>query len=91
VSGSSQAIADYLAAQSNLASAERFLSTIDSTLQRIAQFPQIGRKRNELYPDLRSFPCDRYLVFYRLLSDDIEVFRVVSGYQDLSNLFEDFP
>ena len=45
-----EAIADYLAVQSSLASAERFLSGIDSTLQRIAQFPQIGRKRDELYP-----------------------------------------
>ena len=49
-----EAIADYLAAQSSLTSAERFLSGIDSTLQRIAQFPQIGRKRDELYPGSRS-------------------------------------
>lgn len=86
-----EAIADYLAAQSSLASAERFLSGVDSTLQRIAQFPQIGRKRDELYPNLRSVSYDRHLIFYRLLNDDIEVFRVVSGYQDLTALFEDLP
>ncbi len=83
-----EAIADYLATQSSLAKAERFLSGIDSALQRIAQFPQIGRKRDELYPGARSWPCEQYLVFYRLLNDDIEVFRVVSGYQDLTALFE---
>lgn len=86
-----EANADYLAAQSILTSAERFLSGIDSTLQRIAQFPQIGRRRDELYPGSRSLPYEQYLIFYRLLSNDIEVFRVVSGYQDLTILFEDSP
>lgn len=81
------AIADYLADNSSLASAEDFLSKIDATFQRIAQFPQIGRKRDELYPGLRSLPCKQYLIFYRLLNDDIEIFRVVSGYQDLTALF----
>lgn len=41
-------IADYLAIQNSLASAETFLSGVNSALQRIAQFPQIGRKRDEL-------------------------------------------
>jgi len=86
-----EAIADYLAVQSNLERAERFLHGIDSILQRIAQFPQIGRKQDELYPGSRSLPYEQYLIFYRLLNDEIEVFRVVSGYQDLTALFEDSP
>ncbi len=86
-----EAIADYLAFQSSLASAERFLNGIDSIFQRIAQFPQIGRKRDELYPSLRSLPYEKYLIFYRLLNDDIEILRVVSGYQDLTALFEESP
>ncbi|MEM6432367.1 MAG: type II toxin-antitoxin system RelE/ParE family toxin [Cyanobacteria bacterium P01_D01_bin.115] len=83
-----EAIADYLATKSNLASAESFLSGLDATLKRIAQFPQIGRKRDELYPGLRSLPYKQYLIFYRLLDDAIEVFRVVSGYQNLTALFK---
>jgi toxin ParE1/3/4 len=84
-----ETIADYLATQSSLDRAERFLTGIDSTLQRIAQFPQIGRKRDELYPGSRSLSYEQYLIFYRLLNDDIEVLRVVSGYQDLTALFDD--
>ncbi len=86
-----EAIADYLATRSSLSRSEQFLNGIDSTLQRIAQFPQIGRKRDELYPGLRSLPYEQYLIFYRLLNDDIEVLRVVSGYQDLLALFEESP
>jgi toxin ParE1/3/4 len=84
-----EAIADYLAAQSDLSRGERFLNGINSMFQRIAQFPQIGRKRDELYPDSRSLAYEQYLIFYRLLNDDIEVLRVVSGYQDLTALFDD--
>ncbi len=65
------------------------MTDIDAVFQRIAQFPQIGRKRDELYPDLRSLPYNQYLIFYRLHQDDIEIFRVVSGYQDLTALFTD--
>jgi toxin ParE1/3/4 len=86
-----EAIADYLAAQSGLSRAERFLTGIDATLQRIAEFPQMGRKRDELYSGLRSLSYEQYLIFYRLLNDDIEVLRVVSGYQDLTALFDDSP
>lgn len=84
-----EAIADYLATQGGLASAEIFLTEIDAILRRIAQFPHIGRKRDELYPNLRSLPHRQYLVFYRLMDDAIEIFRVVSGYQDLTVLFEE--
>ncbi|PSN14702.1 type II toxin-antitoxin system RelE/ParE family toxin [filamentous cyanobacterium CCT1] len=83
-----EAIADYLANQTNLASAETFLTEIDRVLQRIGQFPYIGRQRDELYPNLRSLPCRQYLIFYGLLDNEVEVFRVVSGYQDLTALFE---
>ncbi|WP_204141643.1 type II toxin-antitoxin system RelE/ParE family toxin [Halomicronema sp. CCY15110] len=82
-----EAIADFLATHSSLASAESFLIGIDATLNRVAQFPQIGRKRDELYPGLRSLPYKQYLIFYRLLDDVIEVFRIISGYQDVTVLF----
>lgn len=84
-----EAIADHLATQNSLERAEQFLNGIDSTLQRIAQFSQIGRKRDELYPGSRSLSYQQYIIFYRLLNDDIEVLRVVSGYQDLAALFDD--
>lgn len=84
-----EAIADYLAMQSNLAMAETFLTEVDQSFQRLGQFPYLGRQRDELYPGLRSLPCRQYLIFYRLLDSEIEIFRVVSGYQDLTTLFEE--
>jgi toxin ParE1/3/4 len=38
-------------------------------------------------PPLRSFPVDRYLIFYRPVKGGIQIVRVLSGYQDLTAIF----
>jgi len=92
VSRDIEAIADYLATQSGLDRAGRFLTGIDSTLQRTAQFPQIGRKRDEQYPSSRSLSYERAVPYFlSLAQDDIELLRAVSGYQDLTALFDGYP
>ena len=48
----------------------------------------MGRRRDELFPMVRSFPVDNYLIFYRPITEGIEILREVSGYQDLTRLFE---
>lgn len=84
-----EAIADYLARESSLASSESFLKTLNKTLKRLANFPELGRKRDELSSGVRSLPCKSYLIFYRLSERTIEILRVISGYQDLEALFEE--
>jgi toxin ParE1/3/4 len=82
-------IADYIARQSGIDQSERFLSKLDSKFAKIAQFPNLGRKRDEILPDLRSLPMDDYLILYMPIGPDVEIFRVISGYRDLSALFTD--
>ena len=81
-------IADYIARQSGLDIADRFLSKI-AKFAKIAQFPNLGRQRDEILPGLRSLPMDNYLILYMPIGQDVEIFRVVSGYRDLSALFTD--
>ena len=50
-------------------------------------FPGMGRSWDELAPGLRSFPIDRFLIFYTEIENGIEVARVISGYQDIESLF----
>jgi toxin ParE1/3/4 len=54
----------------------------------------MGRSRDELATNVRSFPVNDYLIFYRPIEEGIEILRVVSGYRDLEGLFlkddEDF-
>ena len=82
-------IADYIARQSGLDRADRFLSNLDAKFAKIAQFPNLGRQRDEILPLLRSLPIDNYLILYMPIGQNVEIFRVVSGYRDLSALFAD--
>ena len=82
-------LADYIARQSGLDQGDRFLSKLDAKFVKIAQFPNLGRQRDEILPGLRSLPMDNYLILYMVIGQDVEIFRVVSGYRDLSALFTD--
>ena len=82
-------IADYIARESGLAQADRFLAKLDAKFSKIAQFPNLGRQRNEILPALRSFPIDQYLILYIPANQDVDILRVVSGSRDLTALFTD--
>lgn len=82
-------IADYLAQNSRLTKAENFLDDLSQKLAKIAQFPNLGRKRDEILPNLRSLPLQNYLILYLPTNNGVDVLRVVSGYRDLRALFED--
>lgn len=82
-------IADYIARESGLSQADRFLTKLDAKFSKIAQFPNLGRQRNEILPGLRSLPMDQYLILYIPIDQDVDILRVVSGYRDLTALFTD--
>jgi len=74
-------------ARDNPDAADRFLDLIDEKLALLAEFPEMGRRRDDLAPRLRSFPVGRYVIFYRLSEPGIEVARVLSAYRDIETLF----
>ncbi len=82
-------IADYIARQSGLETAERFLNKLDAKFSRIAQFPNLGRQRDEILQGLRSLPVEQYLIFYTVSQTSVDILRVVSGYRNLTALFLD--
>ena len=67
--------------------ADRFLDLLAQKCELLAGSPEMGRRRNDLGPGLRSFPVGRYVIFYRLAEEGIEVARVLSAYRDLGPLF----
>ncbi len=82
-------IIDYIAEVSGFDTAENFLSKINNKCKTLTDFPGMGRRRDELAANVRSFPVEDYLIFYRASAEGIEILRVVSGYRDLENLFSD--
>ncbi|MCZ8025054.1 MAG: type II toxin-antitoxin system RelE/ParE family toxin [Microcystis sp. M53603_WE2] len=61
---------------------------IQQACKKLAKFPNLGRRRDELIPSLRSFPVEDYLIFYFPLENGIEIARVVNGYRDLDAMFD---
>jgi len=81
-------ICDYLL-NFNLDSATEFLSLIENKCQFLAEFPNMGRSYAELLPELRGISVNPYIIFYRLIKDDVEIIRVVNGYRNLESLFSE--
>jgi toxin ParE1/3/4 len=79
---------DYIADDS-LDRADEFLDRIEGKLQTLAQNPGMGRRRKELLAELRSFPIENYVVFYRELTNGIEVIRVLHGSRDIETVFRE--
>ncbi|MEB3151777.1 MAG: type II toxin-antitoxin system RelE/ParE family toxin [Sphaerospermopsis sp.] len=82
-----ETIIDYIAENSSFDAAESLLNKINSKCERLAKFPSMGRRRDELAANVHSFPVNDYLIFYRPIEEGIEILRVVSGYRDLEGLF----
>ena len=70
-------------ADDSVRAADAWLKRIEDIFDMLADTPLGGRARNDLAPNLRSFPVGRYVVFYKPLSDGVEVIRVMNGRQDI--------
>ena len=77
---------DYIAEDSE-ARADAFIDRIDKKFRTLAQRPGIGRLRGELALDLRRFPVGRYVIFYRPLSNGVDIVRVLHSARDLNAAF----
>lgn len=77
---------DYIA-DDNERQADTFVDLIDQKLQELARHPNMGRSREELDEGLRSFPVGRYVIFYRIIPEGIEIIRVLHGSRDLNAIF----
>lgn len=71
-------------ARRNLAAADQLIDLFDATLSSIGSAPHMGRKAEELVPNLRSFPIGSYLIFYRPIEDGIQLIRVLHGARNIT-------
>lgn len=76
-------------AEKDLAYAKKLLTEIAKKFVLLLQYPEMGRERNDLILNMRSFAVKDYLIFYSPIDDGIEILRVVKASRNLSQLFED--
>lgn len=74
-------------AQDSPHNADRFLDRIQERGLALADFPQMGTRRDELKAGLRSQPVGNYLIFYFPLEDGADIVRVLHGSRDIESLF----
>ncbi len=73
--------------------ARRFLHACNVSFQALAQMPELGAQRsfrNPRFCSVRAWPVkgfERYLIFYRPVTDGIEILRVIHGARDIERLF----
>jgi toxin ParE1/3/4 len=85
---------DYLEEQSDLETAWRFFAGVQESFERIEQMPFIGsprRFRSSRIRELRQWPVsgfEDFLIFYRVVSDRVDVHRILHGKRDLEAIFE---
>ena len=63
--------------------ADTWIDKLDAQFLLLASHPLMGRAREELAKDLRSFPVGRYLVFYLPDTNGITVVRVLHSARDI--------
>jgi toxin ParE1/3/4 len=76
----------YIASDS-IRGADNFIDFLYEKCTNLCSMPEIGKKRDELLSGLRCLPANRYLIFYRIRHDSIEIIRILSGYRDIESIF----
>lgn len=66
--------------------AARYVHQLKSKCRTLAEFPQLGRSRDDLSPGLRSFPIESYVVYYRTLDFGVRIERVLHGAMEVSGI-----
>ena len=74
-------------AQDSLMQADAFIDRLNAKMRFLAQQPDLGRVRDELCLGVRSFPFERYVLFYLPTKRGIELVRVLHGARDMDALF----
>lgn len=67
--------------------ADRYLDKLQEKAQKLAEFPDLGRDRPELAEELKSFPVDRYNLYYTVTETKLILVRVLPGDRDITSIF----
>ena len=73
-------------AESDMDAADRFLDRVYQTSLLLVENPAIGRTRSDIADGVRSFVCERHVIFYEIVDDGVVVLRVWHSARDPGSL-----
>jgi toxin ParE1/3/4 len=77
----------YVAAESLASTADRTVKEIHRLAYLLGGYPEFGRPRDDVRTGLRSVLAQRYVIFYRIKPDAIEIVRVLDERRDVDSIF----
>lgn len=77
-----ESIADYIA-EDNPSRAVTFVQELRKKCRLLAEMPKSAPARPELGSNIRSRPTGNYVIYYRPVSDGIEIIRILHGRRDV--------
>ena len=66
--------------------ARAVIARIREKCELLARNPEIGQRRMEFPGNYRSFPVQRWVIFYRVTVDAVQIHRVLDGARDIDSL-----
>jgi toxin ParE1/3/4 len=69
--------------------ADNYLEELRRRALELIKHPELGRKRDEVIPGIRSLLFRNHLIFYRVEASAIKVLRILHGNMDLKRA--DYP
>ena len=81
-------IIDYFT-ERNVEVGDLLLNEFTKKCRYLTQFPLIGRSYYQIRNYLRGIPMKNYIIFYRIIDEDIEIMRVIRGDRNLEAIFEE--
>lgn len=68
--------------------ARLYIESLHNSLLTLAQHPDLGRVRDEVFSGAKSFPSGRHIIFYKPRQGGIDVARVLHQRMDLLSQFD---
>ena len=68
--------------------ADKYIEMLFDKIREILHFPEIGRKRNELIKNCRSFTAGKHIIFYRVKENEVEILRLLHTRCEVPKFFQ---
>ncbi len=81
------AIFDYTQKTYNEDKAIAYLWEFETLFSQLCDYPNLGRCRDEIKPNLQSIPVREHIVFYQVFDEYVLIIRVLHQSRDLPILF----
>ena len=82
-------IADYTFERWGRQKAIDYIDRLRARFRWLVENPDLGRRRPELSPEIRSFPEGSHVVFYRVKGETFEVVRILHRAREMSDGWEE--